>query len=117
MTVRAYEPRSHTLYHELENNPMSKKSIIVGLIGVNLALLVALVFTTAALPTAQAQPGGAVGGGYAMITNRIDTNTDALFLLDAKAQRLHAFVPDRRQGGRLTYVNYRNLKPDFTPPK
>ncbi|MCH7719371.1 MAG: hypothetical protein IH988_00070 [Planctomycetes bacterium] len=95
---------------------MSRKSIMVGLIGVNLALLVALVFTTAKLPAAQAQPGGAVGG-YAMITNRIDTNTDALFLLDATAQRLHAFVPDRRQGGRLNYVNYRNLKPDFTPPK
>ena len=96
---------------------MSKKSIIVGLVGVNLALLVGLVFTMPALPTAQAQPGGAAGGGFAMITNLVDSNTDALFLLDAKAQRLHAFVPDRRQGGRLTYINYRNLKPDFTPPK
>ena len=52
-----------------------------------------------------------------MITNRIDTNTDALFVLDATAQRLHAFVPDRRQGGKLSYINYRNLKLDFTPPK
>ncbi len=95
---------------------MSKKSIMVGLIGVNLALLVGLVFTTVKLPAAQAQPGGAVGG-YAMITNQFESNTDALFLLDAAAQRLHAFIPDRRQGGRLTYINYRNLKPDFTPPK
>ena len=94
---------------------MSKKSILVGLIGVNLALLMGLVFTTARLPAAQAQPGATVGG-YMMVTNRIDNNTDALFLLDAGAQRLHAFVPDRRQGGMLNYITFRNLEGDFRAP-
>jgi len=94
---------------------MSKRSIMVGLVAVNLVLLTALVFTTTELPAAYAQPG-AVKGSFATITSRVDANTDALFLLDGTAHRLHAFVPDRRQGGRLNYINFRNLKPDFVDP-
>ena len=95
---------------------MTKKSILIALIGVNLALLVGLLFTTAGLPTAQAQPGGATGG-YAMVTNRFSTNSDALLLLDATAQRLHLFAPHQRHDGRLNYVNFRNLEADFRAPK
>lgn len=94
---------------------MSKKSIIVGLAGVNLLLLAALLATVTWLPTAQAQPAGGPGGGHLTITARVEPDVDALFLLDLTAERLHGFVPERQQTGQLHYLGFRDLKRDFGP--
>jgi len=91
---------------------MNKRSIIVILVGLNLFLLSALMLTAASPARAMAQRiGGA--GNFLTLTNKIDADIDALFLVDLPDRKLHAFAPQRDEGGRLAYIGGRDLEEDF----
>lgn len=89
-----------------------KRTIIVALVGLNLFLLAAMVFSTYSLPAAHAQGVGA-GANYMTVTCESDLNYDTLYLIDLPNRTLHAFIPARTLDGRLKYVGRRNLQEDF----
>jgi len=91
---------------------ISKRSIIVALIGLNLFLLIAVVSGSYSLPSAMAQRRGA-SGDYVAVTCRADPNYDVLYIIDLAERALHCFVPDRDRSGHMTYAGVRNLVADF----
>lgn len=92
---------------------MNKQSIIVLLVGVNLALLATLILISAAPPAAHAQVAP-VGQNFAMVTAKFRAGVDALYVLDLSTRRLHLFVPGRDMNNRRAlYVGYRDLVKDF----
>ncbi len=92
---------------------MTKKTLIVLLIGVNLLLLGTLIVTTAPMPAAHAQ-AAPLGQNYSMVAGEIRDGVDALYLIDLPRRRLHVFVPNRDLNNRrLVYAGGRDLQRDF----
>ena len=91
---------------------VSKRSIVVALAGVNLFLLVALIFGSYSLPKALAQRTGS-SGNFLAITAKADTDLDALFLIDLGDRRLHCFLPTRDRSGNIEPKGSRDLEQDF----
>lgn len=91
---------------------LTKQAVIVGLVGVNLILLAALIFAAYPPPAAYAQRAGASSGILA-VTCQTDNDYDALYLLDLSGRRLHCFVPNRDQSGAVIYGGSRDLTLDF----
>lgn len=92
---------------------MTKRTLIVLLIGLNLLLAATFILTSWRLPTAYAQ-AAPLGQNYAMVTGEIRNGVDALYILDLPRRRMHVFVPSRDQNNRkLFYQGSRDLQRDF----
>ncbi len=89
-----------------------KKTLIVTLVCINVALLAALVLGVRA-PNADAQVSGG-GADYLMLTARIGTNNDAVCIIDLASRRLMAWQYDRTNK-RLASFRGRELPNDFRP--
>jgi hypothetical protein len=81
---------------------MSKRSIIVALVGVNLLLLGGLLLTAYQLPEAKAQGVGR-GGNYLMCAGQIEAGLDALYVLNLDQQAINVVLMNR-QGNRPEIV-------------
>ena len=91
-----------------------KRIAIVALIGVNVALLLALVLG-AGVPNAHAQEGFFGAASYMMATGKQPGgNTEALYIVDVAQQRMLAFRFNRAKL-RLVKVGVRDFKKDFRP--
>ncbi len=90
----------------------SKRSIIAGLVGLNVFLLVAMVLSTYSLPEAFAQRAGA-SSNFISVTCRADNEFDVLYILDLGQRRLMCFVPDRNLKGQMKFGGDRDLGQDF----
>jgi hypothetical protein len=92
---------------------MTKRALIVLLVGVNLVLLATLILATWHLPAANAQPAP-LGQNYVMVSGKINDQSDALYVVDVSQRRLHAFIPNRDiNNRRMFYAGYRDLQRDF----
>jgi hypothetical protein len=92
---------------------MTKRALIVLLVGVNLVLLATLILAGWHLPAAYAQ-AAPLGQNYVLITGQVNDNSDALYMVDVSQRRLHAFIPNRDLNNRRAfYVGFRDLQRDF----
>ncbi len=93
---------------------MNKKSIIVGLVGLNLLLLAALILASYDPPTANAQVRGGRAGDFLMATVQIHEDYDALAIINVPLGVMHVFVPrETKAGAKLAWTDTRNLNRDF----
>ncbi len=92
---------------------MTKRGLIVVLVGLNLALGAVLILSTWQPPSAMAQVAP-LGQNYAVVAGEIRDGVDALYVLDLSQRRLHVFVPNRDLNNRrLFHAGYRDLQRDF----
>ncbi|MFQ5422645.1 MAG: hypothetical protein ACE5F9_01555 [Phycisphaerae bacterium] len=92
---------------------MSKRAIIVFLVGVNLVLLATLILASWRLPAAQAQ-AVPMASNYLMVAGEIRDGTDALYAFDLERRRMHVFIPNVDQNRRrVVYRGFRDLEQDF----
>jgi hypothetical protein len=94
---------------------LTKRSIIVGLVGVNLFLLAALVLSAAPPPAAMAQTAGRPGD-FMMISCQFTDQYDALYILDNPGRLLHCFAPAGKSAGKMIHAQTRELINDFRLP-
>lgn len=98
---------------------MSKQGLLILLVGANLLLLTGLVLVSYTPPTAMAQTASAPAGGpgYALLACQVEIGNDAVYVLDAQNQLLHAFrTPFPHQIGdpvQLIYITTRDLSREF----
>jgi hypothetical protein len=93
---------------------MNKKSIIVGLVGLNLFLLACLILASYDPPAANAQSRGGRAGDFLMVTVEIHEDYDALAIINVPLGVMHIFVPrETKVGATLTWTDTRNLNLDF----
>ena len=90
---------------------MLRRTLFVLLLGVNLALVAAMLLITPGPPAAHAQ-AVAQGGNYIMVTGKVMDDYDALYLVDLNTRTLHVMTIDPTQR-RLQYRGYRSLVADF----
>ncbi|MCK4660454.1 MAG: hypothetical protein KAV82_13110 [Phycisphaerae bacterium] len=90
----------------------TKRSLIVGLVGLNLALAAVLIFSRDVLPTAYAARGGRPGD-FAVCTVKVHKDFDAVYILDHQSRKLHCFVPSKSHDAKLTFVQTRDLESDI----
>ena len=88
-----------------------KQALLVGLICLNAALVVALVFG-ATRTTASAQVVGAAGN-YVVVTGQIGSDSDAVYVLDLASRRLAAWKWDRTSKRMVALGRGRELARDF----
>lgn len=91
---------------------MNKRSWIVLLVGVNLFLLAALLFSVFPGPEAYAQRVG-ISGNFMIVAGEIQDGYDALYLFDVAERRMHVFTIEKGGAGRLQHRDFRDLKADF----
>lgn len=91
---------------------LGKRGVIVALVGLNLALAAALIFSLDVLPRAYAQRGGRPGD-YSVCTVRVKRDADCIYVLDHQDRKLHCFAPTRGKDGTLSYVQTRDLESDI----
>ena len=87
-----------------------KRSLIVALICLNVALLVSLLFV-ASTPPANAQVYGG-GADYLMMTGQIGSDWDAVYVIDLASNRMLGWRYEKAQK-RLRQMRGRELKNDF----
>jgi hypothetical protein len=90
---------------------LGKRGLIVALVGINLILLAALVFSIDGGAAAYANPGGRPGD-FALCTVKVHKDWDVLYVLDQQTRRLHCLMPTKTGDGKLTYVQSRDLEAD-----
>ncbi|MFH1416966.1 MAG: hypothetical protein ABII12_01580 [Planctomycetota bacterium] len=92
---------------------MTKRAVIVLLVGVNLVLLSTLILSSWQLPAAYAQ-AAPLGQNYLIVAGEIHDGVDALYVIDLAHRRMHVFVPNRDQNNRRVFnVGFRDLQRDF----
>ena len=91
---------------------MTRHSIIVALVGLNLFLLAAILFSVSSPTEAQAQPVGGAGN-YLLVSAEVQNNYDALYVIDLPQRLLHAFLLNRSRPAALEYRDSRDLSQDF----
>lgn len=91
---------------------MNRRSLIFLLVGVNLVLLVALMYSAFPMPAAYAQRVG-TSGNYMLVTGQIQSGYDAVYLFDVAERRMHALTIEKGGSGRLDFRDSRNLQQDF----
>ncbi|MCH8251892.1 MAG: hypothetical protein IID36_05505 [Planctomycetes bacterium] len=91
---------------------LTKRSVIVGLVGLNLLLLAGLVLGSYSLPAAYAQAAGRAGEFLCVTCGVTGQDYDVLYVLDLPERKLHAFIPTI-PSGKLEYATQRDLKKDF----
>ena len=87
-----------------------KKAIIVALVCLNAALAAALLLGTV-LPTAKAQVMGG-GNDYVVLTGKVQSDLDALYVLDLASRRFKVWKFDKTKQ-RLLPIALVDLKRDF----
>jgi len=92
---------------------LSKRSLIVALVGLNLLLLVVLMIGSYSMPSAFAQVAGKAGGFAAVTAKAQGQAYDVLYVLDPKDRKLHALYPTSVQGKQYVAVQPRDLAKDF----
>ena len=90
---------------------LSKRSLIVALVGLNLILAAVLVFSMHLVPAAHAARTGRPGD-FAACTVKVHEDFDVIYILDQQVRKLHCFVPATSKDGKLTYVQTRDLEQD-----
>lgn len=93
---------------------MTKRSIIAGLVGVNLLLLGLMVVETYSLPAAFA--AGGRGGTYACVTAKVAGQShDVVYVLaqTRNGDKLHAYYPTSIQANKFGHAKPRDLDKDF----
>lgn len=92
---------------------MTKRSVIVLLVGLNLLLLATLILFSYSPPAAMAQ-AAPLGQNYLMVAGQMQTGLDALYVIDLAHRRIHVFLPNRDQANRrIFYEGYRDLQKEF----
>ncbi|QDV90647.1 hypothetical protein RAS2_17290 [Phycisphaerae bacterium RAS2] len=92
---------------------MSKRAIIVLLVGVNLLLLATLILSTPSSSQAYAQ-AAPLAQNYLMVGGQIRRGQDALYVIDLATRRLHVFVTSRAQNDRKVFhAGVRDLQREF----
>lgn len=91
---------------------MTRRSLIVLLAGLNLLLLVALLYSAFPMPAAFGQRVG-TSGNYMLLTAEIQGGYDAVYLFDVGERRMHAFTIEKGGADRIEYRDSRDLKQDF----
>lgn len=92
---------------------MSKHSLIVLLVGVNLLLLAIMILAGWSPPAAYGQTVP-LGQNYLMVAAEIRDGVDALYLIDLSQRRMHVFTPNRDANDRrIIHVGFRDLQRDF----
>ena len=91
---------------------MNKQFLLVTLVGLNLFLLAAMLFSISSPAEAQAQPVGGAGN-YLLVSAEIQNSYDALYIIDLPQRLLHAFVLNRGRPAVLEYRDSRDLAQDF----
>ncbi len=92
---------------------LSKRGIIVALVGLNLALAAGLILCSYSPPAAYAQGMGRPGD-YLMATVQIRSDIDALVVIHAPRAAMHVFRPQEQRGHiALQWVMSRDLNRDF----
>jgi hypothetical protein len=90
---------------------MTKTTWIAALLCVNLVLLTAAILIAVPPKTALAQ-GTGLAGNYLVVSGQIQSQFDALYLIDLRERTLHVFYFVR--GSRdLRWAGYRDLERDF----
>ncbi len=90
-----------------------KRSVIVGLVGVNLGLLGWLILSLSPTPAAVAQTPGRPQD-FSMFTCQIHEDYEALAIVNNVQGAMYVFVPrDTPAGPRLTFTESRDLAHDF----
>lgn len=92
---------------------MSKRTMIVGLLGLNLLLFLALVLGSYHLPAAYAQTGARAGDFACVTAKAAGQSFDVVYVLDRSEKKLHAFAPTNIQTKKHKQVAVRDLKADF----
>lgn len=96
---------------------MTRRGLLVLLVGLNLGLLVALVSRVYTPDSAYAQAAGARPGSYMLVAGRAEVGNDAVYLIDAANRQLHIFrsTYPRPAGApvQIFHVGSRDLARDF----
>ncbi len=92
---------------------MTRQSLMVLLVGINLFLLAVLLVGSYSLPAAGAQTTGAAGGFVAVTAAADGEEYEVLYVLDLAVRKLHAFAPTNVQTKRLKYLDTRDLEADL----
>ena len=87
-----------------------KNAVIVALVCLNLGLLAGLI--AGAVAPAKAQDGYFLKTNYVMVTGKIESGHDTVYVIDLASQRLGCFQFDRTRK-RLTPIRGRDLVADF----
>jgi hypothetical protein len=90
---------------------MTKTTWITLLVCVNLILLTGVTLFAYTPRTALAQ-GTALSGNYVVVSGKIQTNLDALYLIDLRERTLHTFYFEQGTN-ELKWAGYRDLERDF----
>ncbi|MFO0973721.1 MAG: hypothetical protein U1A27_09825 [Phycisphaerae bacterium] len=90
---------------------MSKRGLIVLLVGLNMVLATTLVLISGGLPAAYAQ-AAPLAANYLMVSGVIQQSHDALYIIDLANRDLHVFEVDRTTR-RLFHRDVRDLLQDF----
>lgn len=91
---------------------VGKRGWIVLLAGINVLLMLALVFSTYSPAKAMAQPGGRAGSFIGVTSQAGGQSYEVLYLLDIQERKLHALIPPMGKGS-PEYAGFRDLKDDF----
>lgn len=94
---------------------MTKRTLVILMIGVNVVLATTLGLMTFDLPRANAQVAP-MGGNYVMVSAEETENYDALYVLDLSTRILNVFEVDR-SSQQIIAVDQRDLTQDFREDK
>lgn len=99
---------------------MNRRSLIVLLAGLNLLLLVVIVFSVTGPQQAFGQAAGRATD-YVIVTGETETDNDVIYLVDSRARRMYAFrtTYPRMPGtpARFGLLAQRDLAGDFGRPR
>ena len=91
---------------------MKKKSLLALMLVLNIILLVALVGMVYSPSTAYAQAAG-TAGNFLAVAAEVQSDRDALFVVDLATRNLHVLGYDRNSG-QISYLSWRDLSRDFS---
>ncbi|MCC7292125.1 MAG: hypothetical protein IT449_08715 [Phycisphaerales bacterium] len=93
---------------------LTRRSLVVALVGVNLLLALGLLLAADPLPTAYAQAGAGGGRGYLCATAAVSGQEfEMLYIADLQGRRLYALGPINAQTKALEFLGVRDLRADF----
>ena len=91
---------------------MTKHTLIIALVGLNLFLLAAVLFSVAPPSQAQAQAVGGAGN-YLLVSAEVQNSYDGIYIIDLPQRLLHAFILNRARPIEIEYRDTRDLAQDF----
>ncbi len=91
---------------------MSRHTIIVVLVGINLIFLAGIVLSVTSPSAAMAQRVGGAGN-YMIVAAEVMDGNDAVYVFDLPERRLHAFTVKKGTPPRIELRDTRDLSQDF----